>query len=59
MDTMDDITKNTILISLQSFCEVIPGHVQIGKKFDRYFLLRDPISDEIIYDIDLASPLAT
>ena len=59
MDTKDDITKTTKLISLQFFCELFPDRVESGIEFHRCFLIRDPICDEIISDNDVAIPLAT
>ena len=53
MDTKNDIRKTKKLISMKCLCEVIPDHVQIGTEFHRFLLLRDPISDKIISNIDV------
>ena len=53
MDTNKFITKVKKLISLQCLREVIPNHVKNGTEFHRFMLLRYPISDKIISDIDI------
>ena len=59
MDTKDNITKTMKLRSLQCFSEVIPDHVQSGTELHTCFMIRDFITDEIISNIDVASPLVT
>ena len=59
VDTKNDITKTTKLISLQFLCEIITNHVQSGTELYRCLLLHDTISDEIVPDIDVARPIAT
>ena len=59
MDTKNDITKTTKLISLQCLCEMIPDHVQSGTELHRCLLLSDHISDKIILDINVSCPFAT
>ena len=48
----------TKLRSLQCLREITPDHVQSGTEFQICLLLRDPISDEIIYDINVSITLA-
>ena len=59
IDTKDYIMTMMKLRSLQFFREIITNHVQSGTELYRCLLLHDPISDEIVSDIDVASPLAT
>ena len=59
MDTNNDITKMMKLISLQCLCEIIPNHVQSGTEFHRCLLLRDHISNIMVYNIDVSCTLAT
>ena len=59
MGTKDDITKPTKFRSLQYLRGRIPGHVKRGTEFHRCLLLRDPISDEIISDMNVSIRLAT
>ena len=59
MDTKDDTTKMTKLRSLQCLCEITLDRFQSGTKIHRCILLSDPISDGIISDLDVESPLYT
>ena len=58
MDTKNDVAESTELRSLYCLCEITPNYVKDGTKFHRRLLLYDTISDKIIPDIDVPSPIA-
>ena len=59
MDTKNNITKATKLVSLQWLCEIISDHLQSGTESHWCLLFYDPISDKIISDIDVSCLIAT
>ena len=58
MDTKNDITKAMELKSLYCLREMIPDNVQGGTEIHGFLLLRDPIRDELISNVDMNFPLA-
>ena len=59
MDTKNDITKATELISLWSHFEIIPDCVQGRPELNGCLLLSYPISDIVIYGVDISFTLVT